>query len=402
MKYFHHIFLCLFFAVATASAQDRTVQFMFTPPPLEGKFSIGIYNAQGKVIRALFTDASPSSFLIGLNGYQVSWDGKDDSGKPAPAGKYSVRGYILGAVKIEGEAFHFNDWVTADDAPILERIQEIDSLGKEDLFMKAKTSSGVGVFDVEADSGEVRLTSEAAHAAGKKSVAPPPFLNFPEVLSVAAGKDHTWWAVLSRPDGDKKVLVLGQFSADGTFLRELPHPADEPPFAKVVTNPDSSLVWVLSQDETRQILRALRPAAAAPDQKADAASSDWDVVFERKNESCANFGFQEGKILPNGQKDLVLAPLKLSLIPNELEPDVAQSASLKPLAWLNGGWLATSDGLPLRRVSAAPSSRLALLPGDKPGMARWYQAVDGAVVEEFHIEGLEKMAAFDAGEFDLP
>ncbi|MEO8205253.1 MAG: FlgD immunoglobulin-like domain containing protein [Chthoniobacterales bacterium] len=385
--------------ISPVRAEDRSVKLIFAPPELEGRFSIGVYNAQGKLLRTLFAAVSPSAFEVGLNGYQISWDGKDDAGQPAPAGKYTARGYVVGKVRVQGEDFHFNDWVIDSTEPILERILDIPFGEKEKLFIVAKANTGTAGMEADALSGESHWKSEGL-AEDRKKLPPPSFLQTKEVLSTSRADKNTWWAVFIRTEGDKQKIAVGQFGEDGTFLRELPTPVGEPPFAKVAANPDSNLVWILSEDDNRQILRALRPAVKTD--KEPSAGADWEIAFERKNERCGNFGFAGGKLISNVEGDIMSLPIKVRLIENELEPGVAQNVSLRFLERANGGWIATAEGLPLIRVSEKGSSRLALLPGDKPGVGLWYQTQGGAVVEEYRIEGLENMAAFDVGEFDLP
>ncbi|MEO6055108.1 MAG: hypothetical protein ABIP97_13955 [Chthoniobacterales bacterium] len=390
-------FVCIF--ISPLAAEDRTARLIFTPPALEGRFSIGIYTLQGKLVRILFASAPPTYFQIGINGYQISWDGKDDAGQPAPAGKYTARGYVVGDIKVEGEAYHFNDWVSDMKEPIPERIKGIFPAVKNQLLILAKTSGEDSIFEADGISGESHWKSKGPFVESAPVLTPPSFLHSKDVLSSASGEKDTWWAVIARTEVDKQKIVVGQFEKDGTFLRELPAPVGEPPFSKVATSADSNLVWILSEDDNRQILRALRPAAKTD--KPLSGGSDWEIAFEHKSERCANFGFVAGKLVP-AVENFSSPPINVRLIPNDLEPEVAQSVSLHPLARPNGGWIATADGLPLVRISDAMSSRLALMLGDKPGVGLWYQTQGGAVVEEFRIEGLENMADFNVGEFDLP
>jgi hypothetical protein len=95
-------------------AQDESStgnQLMFVPPPVEGSISLGIYDNKGKLVRVLKRSADIESFKAGLNGLLVDWDRNDAQGKPVPPGKYYARGVAIGDVKIEGIAFHLNDWV---------------------------------------------------------------------------------------------------------------------------------------------------------------------------------------------------------------------------------------------------------------------------------------------------
>ncbi len=95
----------------TEVAVSPPVRITFAPPELSGRFVVGVFNAEGFLVRTLMTDEDESVFDIGLNGFITSWDGKTSDDKDAPAGRYSVRGSVVGGVEVEGVAYHFNDWV---------------------------------------------------------------------------------------------------------------------------------------------------------------------------------------------------------------------------------------------------------------------------------------------------
>jgi hypothetical protein len=91
----------------TASASPaRSLRISFVPPPLEGKISLGIYDAQGKLVRVLHHEANLNEFKIGADALVTQWDGKNDNGEDLPAGQYHARGYLVGSLKVEdlGEA----------------------------------------------------------------------------------------------------------------------------------------------------------------------------------------------------------------------------------------------------------------------------------------------------------
>ena len=69
-------------------------------------------------MRTLCVGAAETEFLVGLNGLIASWDGRDDDGKPLASEKYHVRGYLVGdALKAEGVAYHFSDWINDEKSP---------------------------------------------------------------------------------------------------------------------------------------------------------------------------------------------------------------------------------------------------------------------------------------------
>ena len=109
-------------ALKADEVETSASQLMFVPPPVEGVISLGVYDGKAKLVRVLKKAAAIDSFKSGLNGLYVDWDRMDAHGKPVPNGKYFAHGVLIGDVKIEGVAFHLNDWVHDSDD---QRIQKI-------------------------------------------------------------------------------------------------------------------------------------------------------------------------------------------------------------------------------------------------------------------------------------
>jgi hypothetical protein len=84
-----------------STSPARSVRISFVPPPLEGRISLGIYDAQGKLVRVLHQEADLDEFKIGADALVTQWDGKNDDGEDLPAGKYHARGYLIGLLKVE-------------------------------------------------------------------------------------------------------------------------------------------------------------------------------------------------------------------------------------------------------------------------------------------------------------
>src|SRR4029079_10098042 len=82
----------------------------------------GAYDSKGKLVRVLKKAAEIDSFKAASDGLVIDWDRNDSQGKPVPAGKYFARGVLIGDVKIEGVAYHLNDWV---DSPAGPRIRKV-------------------------------------------------------------------------------------------------------------------------------------------------------------------------------------------------------------------------------------------------------------------------------------
>ena len=84
-----------------SAPRARSTRISFIPPPLEGRISLGIYDAKGKLVRVLHQEANLNEFKIGPDALVTQWDGKNDDGEDLPAGKYHARGYLVGSLKVE-------------------------------------------------------------------------------------------------------------------------------------------------------------------------------------------------------------------------------------------------------------------------------------------------------------
>lgn len=125
---------CLAFWPGFLPAADQ--QFTFALPELEGRISLGVFSSGGNLVRTLAVGAKETDFKIGLNGLIATWDGKDSEGNPMPAGKYQIRGFVVGEeLKTEGEAYHFNDWVEDEKSPRITRIEDFCRLPEGFLLL---------------------------------------------------------------------------------------------------------------------------------------------------------------------------------------------------------------------------------------------------------------------------
>jgi hypothetical protein len=85
----------------TLSPATRSVSLRFVPPPMEGTISLGIWDANDKLVRVLYNEAKIDKFTVEENSLSTTWDGKNDLGEELPAGKYRARGYLVAKLKIE-------------------------------------------------------------------------------------------------------------------------------------------------------------------------------------------------------------------------------------------------------------------------------------------------------------
>lgn len=130
---------------ASGASADGGVEIRFVPPG-PGTVSLGIHDAQGKLVRILCDEWTFSRFHIGLNGLATSWDRKDDAGQPVPPGRYEARGYVVGDVDVAGEAFHFNDWIETEDSPRIVRVAAQQLLPGGDMLLAARLAGGTGAL----------------------------------------------------------------------------------------------------------------------------------------------------------------------------------------------------------------------------------------------------------------
>ena len=95
----------------------RAVRISFVPPPLEGTISLGVYDANGKLVRVLVQEAEPNEFTVGADALVAKWDGRNNNEQDLPAGKYHARGYLVGRLKVEdkGPAADFSPDSNATD-----------------------------------------------------------------------------------------------------------------------------------------------------------------------------------------------------------------------------------------------------------------------------------------------
>ncbi|MBU3665347.1 MAG: hypothetical protein FGM15_05650 [Chthoniobacterales bacterium] len=134
----------------TVAAQDaaapRSVEIRFVPPGGEGTVSLGVFDNSGKLVRAICDEWTFNRFRIGINGLAVSWDGSDSSGQPVAAGTYDAGGFVVGDVKVEGEAVHFNDWIEGHDSPQIVTVAAAQLMSDGDVLLAARLAGATGAL----------------------------------------------------------------------------------------------------------------------------------------------------------------------------------------------------------------------------------------------------------------
>ncbi len=475
----------------------RDVELRFVTPSLEGTVSLGVFDPSGRLVRQVAEEATMNEFRVGLNGLSTTWDGLDAAGRPAPGGTYSARGYVLGEVSVEGEAYFFNDWMSESDSPPIERVAAQQLLPGGDLLLAVRLAGGQGallrhapdkqnrwqtvvqrsrpepaslpvslssdgnlaVVELDGSLGLVdlqdgRVTEGPAGvqdirrvAAGEGRVAavrdgslllfrlpdlaplgPAPQapgrvvdvavvpggllaaldngsvwrlqdgawtrIDLPEgvrVTDLAVGTGATFWALQVVPGRD--TPSVGQYSFAGEFLREWnPSEQEGTPVQLSASAAEDYFVAVTEAPGVQRTVAMRRMGSGA--------AAAWSVVFDRRIARCPDFGWSNGRLVPDG--GTAPAAWTVPLAPNDLDPAAPREITLSAGHDAAGSFLATAEGLVLLRISDAPGiARVMIVPGPQSGEAVFYQG-DGAGVASFRIRGMDRLTSFDAGDFVLP
>ena len=401
------------------------VRITFLPPPIEGALSLGIYDKKGKLVRVLAREATKKDFFVGLNGFITNWDGKDDAGKPAPAGTYSARGFAVGELDVEGIAYHGNDWMIADDSPRLRRVLAIALRQSGRLALWAEGADGRRQL-VRADqagefAGEIPLDPQiAALAVGddavEKTAENPPRavivegkvaivekgetrpLALPDLvkpLDASLGRDDRVWVIDQTPERTE----VKEFSRGGEFHRRLAIDPAEPAPVRVFASRTSDLIFLIEEKPALQRVRGLALEAAAPkDGEAEAAVSTWKTVLSKSITASDTFAAVADK-LARPQPFKPEDKIRIRLVPNPLFQDAMHDLDVQIGLDAKGAFLRTPDGLPLRTLTETPALKWAVMGREGGKVVTIFQS-DGAVVEEFKVRRIANTMAFDAGDYE--
>ena len=379
---------------APAPPGAKSVRISFLPPPIEGAFSLGIYDRAGKLVRVLHREADLDQFEIGNDSLSTTWDGKNDAGESMPAGKYHARGYVVGDVEVEGVGYFFNDWVTSDESP---RVTKITAITVEDdqLAATGVLSSGGNVTVVCDSAGNVKSTRNES-IDERPSEGPAGFAGVTDLVHCTHGKDNTLWVV----DRTEKGSEVKQFSAAKELLRRLAISPDDPQPQRIAASTKDDRVYLLEENDATQRVRALTLVGTTSD--AGQAVSDWKVEFEKKIVAHADFRIDDGKPVVSRGSDAgdAIEKVKIRLVPNPLQADKAAEVELIAGFDSKGAVLKTADGLPLQTISETAGLKRVVLAKSGEKSLDLFQD-DGAVVEQFRVGNLDQMMSFDCGEFEL-
>ena len=380
------------------SPAERSVRISFLPPPLEGTISLGVYDAKGKLVRVLHREADINEFKVGTDALSTTWDGKDDAGDAAPAGKYTAHGMVVGDLKIEGVGFFFNDFVTTDASPRVRHVTKV-RLQDNELHLAADLlgdERATLVCDAKQGTFLRKLPLDVSVDCDEKA----PLPDVSQVTDCASGMNGTLWLIDSLDGGGRREVK--QLSKTHELLRRMAIAESEPQPQSIAASTTEDRIFLVEDAPNLPVnrLRGLSLAGSKTDDT-NGAVSDWKTDFEKRIIEHRNFWIENGKPVPTNPNNKI-SPEKISvkLQPNPLLADARVTVELAVGLDEDGSFLKAGDGLPLCSISETPKLTRALLAAHGSSALDVFQD-DGAVVEQFRVTGVDQMMSFDCGGFEL-
>jgi hypothetical protein len=376
-------------------ALARSARISFLPPPLEGTISLGIYDGSGKLVRVLHQQADLDEFTVGADALVTKWDGKNDDGEDLPRGKYHARGFAVGQeVKAEYIGFFFNDWITDETSP---RIRWMA------FFWPDPNDLQFAVDIVPDEKAEIVLDQKNGAIIGKKKAIIgtscdelPTLPNVIGGIECAEGKDGTLWVIDSL--GGNSVREVKQLSKTHDLLCRLTFPKNEPQPESIAASLKEDRIFLIEQNEQLQRLRGLTLLDTKEENRQPI--SNYKVDFEKKIVKHDDFSIENGKPLPHPNRKPAPERTSVRLVPNPLANDARSVVDLGVGFDDENSFLKTMDGLPLFTISQNSNLVRALITKNGEKSVDVWQD-DGASVEQIRVSNIDKMMAFDCGEFEL-
>lgn len=434
--------------MAVATAADQPIAFAI---PDDGRVTLGVFDHAGHLVRILHRLAPETDFSIGLNGLITKWDGNGDNATPLPAGRYHVRGYLVGEVAVTGEDFLFNDWISSPNDPQIVKIRDFALDGPTDIFLLADVVGGQRVIaryssangflwqitlppsenrarvfleksEIIVIENQLRMSFDAV-SGEKRAETNEPVVTSPVALTESAREGRR---ILGLGDGklfrsedgstlvavdvpvpvvsaafggedtiwfvgrDDSATFVGQIDAAGQLLRSLrPEPGEWPP-SLVRASHTADVFAVLDESPAGQRLRVL---SRTPE-------NTWAIDWERSASNVTDFGFLGDRPVAAGA-DAPVKELEFRLEENPLS-GTKSTIRLHAVSDATGTRIETPDGLPIADVSSLSDTiRTAIHRGKEPDSIR-VLCGNGAVVEEFTVRGIRHILPIDAGSVELP
>ena len=264
------------------SPSERSVRISFLPPPLDGTISLGIYDTKGKLVRVLHREADINEFNIGADALSTTWDGKDDVGENAPAGKYRARGFVVGDLKVDGVGFFFNDFVTNDDSPRIRGLSKVRLQDNElhlDVNLLGDKRETI-VCEPKQGAFLRRLPLEGATHCDEK----PGLPNVLQAIDCDFGMNGTLWLIDNLEGSDRREIK--QLSKTHEVLRRMAVAEGEPQPQAIAASTTEDRIFLVegTPDSPVNRLRALSLAGSKTD-GANGEVSDWKTDFEKRSSS---------------------------------------------------------------------------------------------------------------------
>jgi hypothetical protein len=220
---------------------------------LDGTISLGIYDAAGKLVRVLHREDTLDDFTVGNDALETVWDGKDDNENPLPNGKYSARGYVVGALGVEGVDYFFNDWVTDEKSPHVRRLTQL-WMNNGELQIDVELADAKKMAFV-CDPASGAILKETSPLAGKHCKQAATLANVVEVIDCATGRDGTTWSVDALAGGGPREVR--QLTRGHEVLRRLDYVADDPQPALIEASTTEEKIFLVEQNHLLQRFRGL-------------------------------------------------------------------------------------------------------------------------------------------------
>jgi len=205
------------------------------------------------------------------------------------------------------------------------------------------------------------------------------------------GRDGTRWVIEGHD--------IKQLSGTGELLRRLPVSPEEPQPKAIAASLKEDRIYLLEENKTRQRVRALSLVSTKSEAAAEAVS-EWKVDFEKSIVDHKNFSVVNGKPVTTPAEENVPDKVKIKLQANPLLNDDRVTVEMMIGIDADGSFIKSADGLPLCTISETQNLRRALLASIGASTIDVFQD-DGAVVEQFRVNGVDQMMSFDCGGFEL-
>ncbi len=373
------------------------IAFQFLPPPIdEARYSIGVFDAKGKLVRRLHEGTLESAFPAALNGLIVHWNAKDDAGRRLPNGHYKLGGYAVGPMKVTGVATKGNDWLADDPTLRVATVEAIVALPTNAFAAAVRCTDGrAGLVCVRDGRVVWHVPVESGAGRGEATLG----LGGDEFIVVSRGGKVTQHRVDSgavTETGESAAVRslaaegwkleggrLVQQAPTGEVVREWQPGTGEP--TPAIMAPDGPDRIYLVERASSPNWERLRGIEASP---GNGTKAGWRTFFERTIRVPEKFDAPDAALT-----------LRVDLVKNPLGPRRGgqPTLTLQAMADERGSYLGTTDGLRLRQVSTVKGLRsAALAKGGTKGSLRFFQR-DAAASEEFLIEGVDRIMAFDVG-----